>query len=339
VAERVNARVLLVGDRRDDQSRQGYTAANPSHPTDVHPVESDQLRKLPRPLKGNAVTDLLTELHHNFGLLDITISTMDKARQSWASALGPVQTDAELLRGKFAENEPVLIVRSKAGCDWNTRDADENDLRLFADDPRGIPSKAKVWEISPDEFHYFKAFRTGISDLATEMPAFFHGMTLAHAWGIFEHYLGSLLLRILETRPEILGREKQINIGELFDHPTKESLLATVAEREVRSLFYQSVREWLKALRRRYGLRELTNQFDDQVVETALIRNCVVHNRSMADGKLAKHSGGKHAEGTPIEISQTSVFQATTVLRKLASAIDEAAIQAHFTAPTSERPT
>jgi hypothetical protein len=45
-------------------------------------------------------------------------------------------------------------------------------------------------------------------------------------------------------------------------------------------------------------MRELTNQFDDVVIETALIRNRVVHNRSVADGKLAKHSCGKRAEGT-----------------------------------------
>jgi hypothetical protein len=285
------------------------------------------------------VTDLLTELHHNFGLLTVTISTMDEARKSWSRAIGPVKTDAELLQDKFADDEPVVIVRSKVGCDWNIRDADENDLRLFANDPRGIPNKAKVWEISPDEFHYFKAFRTGIADLATDLPAFFHGMTLVHAWSIFEHYLGSLLLQILATRPEMLGREKQIDIGEVFDHPSKESLLAAVAEREVRSLFYQPVREWLKALRRRYGLRELTNQFDDNVTETALIRNCVVHNRSVADGKLAKHSGGKHVEGTPLEITQPLVLKATNVLRRFASAIDESAIQAHFTSPTSDRPT
>lgn len=281
------------------------------------------------------MTKLLIELHHSIGLLNITVSTMDKPRQFWASALGPVKTDAELLQGRFTDGEPVLIVRSKAGCDWNIRDAREDDFQLFANDPRGIPNSAKVWEISPDEFHYFKAFRTGIADLSFELPAFFHGMTLVHSWGIFEHYLGSLLLDILAARPEMLGREKQIDIGKVFDHPTKESLLASIAEREVRALFYQPVRQWLKAIRQRYGLHDLSTQFDDQIVELALIRNCVVHNRSVVDAKLAKHFGGKHVEGTPVEISQDSVFKATDVLRKFASAIDNAAIQAHFTPPTS----
>jgi hypothetical protein len=281
------------------------------------------------------VTDLLTELNHNLGLLTVTVHTMDEARKAWARALGPVKTDAELLQGKFADDEPVLIVRGKAGRDGHIRDAGEDDLRLLANDPRGIPNKAKVLELSLDEFHYFKAFRTGIADLATDLPAFFHGMTLVHAWGIFEHYLGSLLLRILATRPGILGRAKQIDIGEVFDHQSKEALLATIAEREVRALFYQPVRDWLKAVRGRCGLRELTKEFDNDVIETALIRNCVVHNRSVADGKLAKHSVGLRAEGTQIEITQIFVLKATNTLRKFASAIDEAAIGARFTSSAS----
>ncbi len=281
------------------------------------------------------MTDLLAELHYTIGLLDVTIGMMDKARESWASELGPIKTDAELLQGKFEERELVLIVRSRAGVDWNIRDAGEHDLQLLADDPRGIPRNAKVWELDLGEFHYLRAFRTGIAELATDLPAFFHGMTLVHAWGIFEHYLGSLLLLILTTRPEILGQDKQIKIADVFGHPSKEALLATIAEREVHELFYKPAKDWLRSLRRRYGLRQLTDQFDNDIIETALIRNCVVHNRSIVDGKLARHPGCGRVEGSQIDMPREFVGRATNILRNFASAVDKAAIEAHFENPTS----
>src|SRR5262249_27813110 len=157
--------------------------------------------------------------------------------------------------------------------DWQVRDASEDDLRLLAKDPRGVPRPTQVWELPPDEFFYFKAFRTGIADLTKDLPQFFYGMTLVHAWGLFEHYLGSLLQRILTADPDMLAGEKQLALGDVLDHPTKEALLASVAEKEIRTLFYKPVRDWLKVLRGRYKLKGLTREDDDELIESALIRN------------------------------------------------------------------
>ena len=278
------------------------------------------------------MTDLLAELHHSFGLLDVTVMTMDQARAAWAGALGPVKTDAELRQMRIAEDETVLIVRGLGDlgeAEWNIRDANEGDLELLSRDSRGKPKKATVWELPPSEFHYFRAFRTGIADLAKDLPAFFYGMTLVHAWGLFEHYLGSLLLRILLGHTEMLGRAKQLDLGRVLDHPSKEALLASVAVQEVRGLFYNPVRDWLKVLRGRYKLKGLSRTHDDHLVETALVRNCVVHNRGFADSRLAEQSGGRYTEGVQIGITQDSVSKATDVLRKFASAVDEIAIQVH----------
>lgn len=282
------------------------------------------------------MTDLLAALHHSFGLLNVTLVTMEQARMAWAGKLGPVMTDAELLQEKFGEDEPVVIVRCTGTTDWQVRDAGEDDLCLLADDPRWIPQRAKVWELPPDEFVYFKAFRTGAADLTKNLPQFFYGMTLVHAWGLFEHYLGSLLLRILAARPEILGRTKQLDLGEVLDHLSKEALLASVAEQEVRNLFYKPARDWLKALRGRYQLKGLTRAHDNDLIEAALIRNCVVHNRGLADDRLEKQTGGRSTQGAPIEIDLNNVAKATDIIRKFASAVDEAALQVHLTPSDSK---
>jgi hypothetical protein len=51
----------------------------------------------------------------------------------------------------------------------------------------------------------------------------------------------------------------------------------------------------------------------------------------VTEGELAKYSGVTRAEGAQIEISQVSMLKAMNSLRKSASAIDAATIQAHFT--------
>src|SRR5206468_1456357 len=145
-------------------------------------------------------------------LLHVTVMTMDQARAAWAGKLGPVMTDAEIRQAKIEEDEPAIIVRCTGTTDWQIRDATEDDLGLVAHDPGRIPQRVKVWELPPDEFFYFKAFRTGIADLTKDLPQFFYGMTLVHAWGLFEHYLGSLLRRILHAHPDMLGRKKQLDL-------------------------------------------------------------------------------------------------------------------------------
>jgi hypothetical protein len=283
------------------------------------------------------MTDLLAALHHSFGLLHITLMTMEQARIAWAGKLGPVMTDAELLRGKFEEEEPVLMVRCTSTTDWQVRDATEDDLCLLANEqPMGVPKPAQVWELHIDDFFYFKAFRTGIADLTKDLPQFFYGMTLVHAWGLFEHYLGSLLLRILHAHPDMLGREKQLDLGEVLDYPTKETLLASVAEKEIRNLFYKPVRDWLKALRGRYKLEGLTRAHDDDLIENALVRNCVVHNRGVADDRLEKQTGGRCIDGVPIALTLDTVMKATDTIRKFASTLDETAVQVHLTPSDSK---
>ncbi len=277
------------------------------------------------------MTDLLAELHHSLGLLYVTVVTMDEARKSWADRIGPAMTDAELMQAKFEPDEPILIVRALAGSPGAMRDADKEDLKLIANDSRGVPSNAKILELPPDEFFFFKAFRSGIADLTRDLPGFFHGMTLVHAWGLFEHYLGALLLRILGVRPQLLGRKRQINLGQVFCHQSKEALLESVATQDVRSLFYESIPVWLKALRKKYGLKELTKEYDGGLIETALIRNCLVHNRGVADSKLDRHTEGKYKQGEQIGISRESVLFATNTLRKFASAVDALALEIHLT--------
>ncbi|OAI39277.1 hypothetical protein AYO40_05945 [Planctomycetaceae bacterium SCGC AG-212-D15] len=150
-------------------------------------------------------------------------------------------------------------------------------------------------------------------------------MALVHAWGLFEHYLGSLVRRILLGRPVMLGRTKKIDLGDLLDSPSKEALLADVAEDEIRGLIYKTTRDQLRLLRERYGFRHLAEGDDDTIVEMSLLRNCVVHNCGVADKKLEEHSAGRYRDGAPLEIDTGLVIQSIRVFRAFASRIDEIA--------------
>ncbi|OAI39276.1 hypothetical protein AYO40_05940 [Planctomycetaceae bacterium SCGC AG-212-D15] len=83
------------------------------------------------------MTDLLAELHYSYGLLAISLTTMDEARAKWAGAISPAPTEEELLRVPFAEDEPVVLVRIAKNTGEQFRRAGAADLALLASDPRG----------------------------------------------------------------------------------------------------------------------------------------------------------------------------------------------------------
>jgi len=141
-------------------------------------------------------------------------------------------------------------------------------------------------------------------------------------------------IKVEMTKLGIDEAQGAVKIGwvqrEVLDHPSKEALLASVAEQEVRNLFYKPARDWLKALRGRYKLKGLTRAHDDDLIETTLIRNCVVHNRGVADDRLEKQTGGRCPEGVQIGITRDTVMKATDIIRKFASAVDDTAVQTHL---------
>jgi hypothetical protein len=51
------------------------------------------------------MTELLKRLLHDYGLLYVSISTLDTARTKWPDALGPLMSDEDLSKVPIAKDE------------------------------------------------------------------------------------------------------------------------------------------------------------------------------------------------------------------------------------------
>lgn len=184
------------------------------------------------------MTEFLKKLLHDYGLLSVSISTIDLARTKWSHELGPVLSEEALAKIPIAEDEPVIMVRISKSQEMEILDKEDHGIQLI-DKETGHPvGDLSVWELPEDEFYFFRAFRAGIAKLTSELPEFFYGMCLVHAFSLFEHYLSELLQSMLLSRPEMLGTTKHVTYGTILEHyPSMDSLLANLAQREVRELF------------------------------------------------------------------------------------------------------
>ncbi len=277
------------------------------------------------------MTKLLSGLLYDYGLLHVTLASLEEARAQWSQRFGQVMSQEDLDATPIAADEPVLVVVRKS-------DAEEpsfhhpGDHAFQAIDANGIShtENISVLELPFDEYHFFSAFRPGIQGLTEELPNFFFGMAVVHAYGLFENYMVSLLRSIVVRRPEMLGNSKQVTYGEVIEcHPSMDKLIERLAEKHIHELSYKSLRDQLKALRAQLGFRDLADEFDDEIVEVALFRNCLVHNRGVADQKLAEEFPESYAEGSAIVADKALVDKTIVTCRRFAVVLDAKAEEVH----------
>src|SRR4051812_24855850 len=232
-----------------------------------------------------AVTDLLKALLHEYGMLTVSLSKLERERpgnpheslNAYYETMGtPYEGPASAMREKITAldpDEPKLVVGMSADGEMRFRslDGDEND-------PEGRPSGAQFLELPEDEFYFFKAFRPGLFEWEKQVPAFLLQMAFVHAYTLFESYLRGILSLRLQAHPQQLGLKKQITYGEIFASDSKEELMERIIEREFSQLMYEPMELLLQKMRETFGFRNLPTTHDDAIRRLALTRNCLMHN-------------------------------------------------------------
>lgn len=273
----------------------------------------------------------LARLLYDYGMIHATLAFMEDAREKRSDSTRPALSEEQLRETPIGNDEPVLLVVGGTDNETSLSQPGSHDLQVL--DPVTGVSHTKhvsVLKLPLEEFHFFSAFRPTLYSLSRELPAFIYGMTAVHAYGLFAAYFLESIADLLSRRPEMLGTSKQVDYGEILQCSTMDELKYRLAERFVHELGYKSCREQLEILRLRLGFRDLTNEFDDGLVEIALIRNCLVHNRGVVDSRLAQECPARFHLNTPIVADRELVDRTVRTARGFALAFGAMAEKVHL---------
>lgn len=270
-------------------------------------------------MKENKTSETLRTLLHRYGLLYISLSTLVKERPgSEHNSYDEYQRSL----GDIEENEPLVVVRISENSESRILHPGDHDFAILDTEAGKVTDNISIMELPEDEFYFFGAFRYGLFDLDRELPAFFFNMSLMQAYALFEAYISDVIRDCLLKHPKLLGSDKHVTYAEIIDSKSRDELLYKLVDKTVNENLYLPIIGVLDLMRKRYGFKNLSNQYDINLMEISLIRNCVTHNKGKADHRLASGFPKKYNIDDQIEISLETVSAAINSLRKLAYAID-----------------
>jgi len=141
---------------------------------------------------------------------------------------------------------------------------------------------------------------------------------LVLGYSYFEAFLADIVRSIYQARPEMLPRDKHLKYAEVLEANGYQSLIDTLIEKEIQAVFYKSLRDVAAYFQERLNV---TWPEIDQVIEAAFIRNCILHNSSRADDRLASIS--KWEVQQSIELSPSDIHRYGIEARRIAKQLYE----------------
>ena len=96
---------------------------------------------------------------------------------------------------------------------------------------------------------------------------------------------------------------------------SKDEIIEHMIKREILDLLYKNATEIATELKDRYGFT-ITSEQEKELCKASLIRNCIMHNSSCADTRLAQYDGFQ--DSIEFELSSGQVHSFGIILRALA---------------------
>jgi hypothetical protein len=126
----------------------------------------------------------------------------------------------------------------------------------------------------------------------------------------------------MRQQPRLMSSQRELKYDQVFLAASKEALIESMIDREMRDLLYSSVLDLLKKMRDKMGFASLSVEWDEKVNYVSLVRNCLLHNRGQVDARLASVQPTVQA-GDRLSIGELDVSTAVNTLRSFAFQIDE----------------
>ncbi|MBI5303238.1 MAG: hypothetical protein HY868_13980 [Chloroflexi bacterium] len=146
-------------------------------------------------------------------------------------------------------------------------------------------------------------------------------------YSYFEVFLGDLMKEIFLSNPSMLPKEKQLKFSEILEARTFESVIELMIEKENLALVYQSMDKVIDYFETKLNLH-WTDEHKDTIIRATYLRNCIVHNMSRADSRLAQVS--QYVVGQDINLTSSEVHAFGLIARALSRDLYRQAMERYF---------
>ena len=145
-------------------------------------------------------------------------------------------------------------------------------------------------------------------------------MQVTHAafllgYSYFEAFLTDLVQSVYQLYPKMLPAKKELKFSEILGVEDYEAVLGLMVDREVLALLYQGMGEIIEYFARKLQL-EWPKEHEEETIVVSLMRNCLIHNNGLADGRLSRVSDFN--VGDKIELGVDDVHSYGIVVRSVA---------------------
>jgi hypothetical protein len=125
-----------------------------------------------------------------------------------------------------------------------------------------------------------------------------------------------------------LPRDKQLKFGEVLERSTYDELVTHMIDREVLGAMYNSMEKVIEYFDDKFGIQWPSSDVDP-IIEASRLRNCIIHNNSRVDSRLAKLT--RWSEGDTIELTPSDAHSFGRSARAVARSVHGQAGQKFFT--------
>ena len=214
------------------------------------------------------MTDDCRSLLQQYGILTVSLSQLARERpgsqyeslEDYYKSLGA--SYASLYETRLLPDEHALVVRISKDGEMRFLDEGQHDV-IFADEQGKKSGIITVWELPEDEFWFFRAFRPALFGLEKALPGFLFEMGITAAYAMFEGYLSAIIRARLRQHPRLMSGQRELKYEQVFLAESKETLIESMIEREMRELMYLSLPDLLRKLRDQMGFKSLADEHDE----------------------------------------------------------------------------
>jgi hypothetical protein len=147
-------------------------------------------------------------------------------------------------------------------------------------------------------------------------------------YSYFEVFLGDLIRKIYLSNPKMLPKDKQLKFSEILEASTFENIVELMIEKENLAIFYQSMERVIEYLESKLNFN-WADEHKEAIILASLLRNCIVHNLSRADGRLVQVST-RYTVGQEIQLNSSEVHSFGITARALSRDLYKQATERYF---------